>query len=69
MVDMVDMNEGLELMVEKLEKIVAEESREFQSVQTFGGALRVDVNKVFVGREDGLRALEQLRRFSLREAS
>ena len=66
---MVDMNEGLELMVEKLEKIVAEESREFQSVQTFGGALRVDVNKVFVGREDGLRALEQLRRFSLREAS
>ncbi|WP_372016639.1 hypothetical protein [Pseudoxanthomonas sp. 10H] len=35
--------------------------KEAQSVQTFGGTLKVDLDRVYVDQKDGRRALELLR--------
>lgn len=43
---------------------VVQRLRDRQSTMRFDGTLKVDPTRVFVDRKDGLRALEQLKRFS-----
>lgn len=66
---MADPNAHLEHLMKALERMVAEEERINHSVQAFDGSLKIKADDVFVGKEDGLRALEQLRQFKLQKAS
>jgi hypothetical protein len=43
---------------------VAQELREAQSVQTFGGTLKINLDRVYVDQKDGRRALDELRRLT-----
>lgn len=46
----------------EIERRTVEELRSLQATQSFGGALRVDPDKVFINRRDGRRAFESLRK-------
>lgn len=39
--------------------------KSLQSTQSFDGTLRVNLSRVFVGRKDGLRAMEGLKKLKL----
>nr|WP_298124956.1 hypothetical protein [uncultured Pseudoxanthomonas sp.] len=51
-------------LVRDVEKLVGKRLRELQSTQTFDGTLRIKLDKVFVDKKDGQRALEHLRQMS-----
>jgi hypothetical protein len=46
------------------EKAAAKKLRELQTTQSFGGALKINLDRVFIDRKDGLRALDQLRQIN-----
>jgi hypothetical protein len=46
------------------EKAVVKKLRELQATQSFGGSLKINTDRVFVEKKDGLRALEHLRQMS-----
>lgn len=48
------------------EKSATNKLRELQSSQSFSGTLKIDVERVFVNKRDGLRALENLRQIDMR---
>lgn len=52
----------LETFMANLEAQAAGEMREQQTYMTAKGTLRVDLDKVYVGRTEGRRALDELRR-------
>lgn len=47
--------------VRDVERSIVKRLRDLQSTQTFAGTLRIDLNKVYVDRKSGLRALDSLR--------
>lgn len=51
-------------VVREVEKSVGKRLREMQSTQTFDGTLRIKLDRVFVDKKDGQRALEHLRQMS-----
>lgn len=51
-------------LVRDVEKSVGKRLRELQSTQTFDGTLRIKLDKVFVDKKDGQRALEHLRQMN-----
>lgn len=59
---MTDCDKKLQREIEALEHQIVQQIRDRQSTLTLGGALRVNVDQVFVGRQDGQRALAELRR-------
>ncbi|TMN19669.1 hypothetical protein [Pseudoxanthomonas sp. X-1] len=59
------MNESVRKLSDRLreiEKRTIEDIRSRQTSQSFGGALRVDPDKVFINEHDGRRAIESLRK-------
>lgn len=59
---MTDCDKKLQRQIEALERQFMQQRKDRQSTLTLGGALRVNVDEVFVGRQDGQRALAELRR-------
>jgi len=51
----------IERYISKLERNAEKELRELQSTQSFSGTLRIKLDRVFVDKVDGKRALDQLR--------
>lgn len=59
---------SLEELLSGAERSVAKRSRAASAKQSFSGVLRVQIDKIYVGKKDGLRALDFLRHAQAAEA-
>lgn len=48
-------------LIDEIERLVATRQKEMSAKQTFDGTLRIFADKVYIGKGEGKRALEELK--------